>query len=274
MPKIIKRLKDFFFGKKTDEEHGKKSPKEHGRKDFHEHSVSRKHKHEISGKLFRSASDSDLEVVKHHHRRSLHKKHVKDDYLKNSKHWKSRRHENKLPSICESSDRSGKLGSGSDGGKLALARSGKTTYNDITGHKNGDLRRANGHCKKDRKDTSEGSHSQDSSHSRRRHRRRSKEYQSLKKKCAKQHQSFENDLEKLEKLVELIGTKKTKGWLEQKVQIYNQIKTLILFQAVQVDYKTQMQLSGSTPMFRLKCGYTRVREHRTPGTRSHTVLIL
>jgi hypothetical protein len=39
----------------------------------------------------------------------------------------------------------------------------------------------------------------------------------LKKKCAKQHQSFENDLEKLEKLVELIGMKKTKGWLEQKV---------------------------------------------------------
>ena len=214
LPKIIKRLKDFFFGKKTDE-HERKSSKGHDRKDFHERSVSKKHKHEISGKLFRSASDSDLEVVKHHHRRSLHKKHVKDDYLKNSKHWKSRRHENKLPSICESSDRSGKLGSGSDAGKLVLARSGKTTYNDITGHKNGDLRRANGHCRKDGKDTSEGSHSQDSSHSRR-HRRRSKEYQSLKKKCAKQHQSFENDLEKLEKLVELIGMKKTKGWLEQK----------------------------------------------------------
>ncbi|CAB4009005.1 Hypothetical predicted protein, partial [Paramuricea clavata] len=216
LPKIIQRLKDFFFGKKTDEEHGRKSPKEHSRKDFHGHSISRKHKHEISGKLFRSASDSDLEVVKHHHRRSLHKKRIKDDYLKNSKHWKSRHQDNRLPSICESSDRSGKLGSGSDAGKLVLARSGKTMYNDITGRKNGDLRRANGHCKREEKDTSEGSHSLDSSHSKRRHRRRSKEYQSLKKKWAKQHQSFENDLEKMEKLVELIGMKKTQGWLEQK----------------------------------------------------------
>ncbi len=221
----MKRLKDFFFGKKTDDEHEKKSPKEHSRKDFHEHSVSRKNKHEISGKLFRSASDSDLEAVKHHHRRSLHKKRVKDDFLKDSKHWKSRHHENKLPCICESSDRSGKLGSGSDAGKLVLARRGKTTYNDVSGHKNGDLRRPNGHCKREEKDTSEGSHSLDSSHSKRRHRRRSKEYQSLKKKWAKQHQSFENDLEKLEKLVELIGMKKTQGWLEEKVR-YTHYKRL------------------------------------------------
>lgn len=158
-------------------------------------------------------------MVKHHHRRSLHKKSAQDDiFTHRSKHWKSRNHHNKLPSICESSDRSGKLASGSDAGKLVLARSGKTTYNDITGHRNGDLRRANGYCKKEEKDTSEGSHSQESSsHSRRRHRRRSKEYQSLKKKWAKQHQSFENDLEKLEKLVELIGMKKTQGWIEQKV---------------------------------------------------------
>ena len=209
LPKIIKRLKDFFFGKKANDESGKKSPKEHERKDFHQHSDSRKHKHEASGKLFRSASDSDLEVVKQHHRRSLHKKGVKDDHFKNSKHWKSRRHEHKLPSICESSDRSGKLGSGSDAGKLVLARSGKTTYNDITGHKNGEVKRANGHCKREEKDTSEGSRSIDSStHSSRRYRRRSKEYQSLKKKWAKQHQSFEHDLEKLEKLVELVGMKK------------------------------------------------------------------
>ena len=157
-------------------------------------------------------------MVKHHHRRSLHKKGAQDDFITHRKHWKSRHHHNKLPSICESSDRSGKLGSGSDAGKLVLARSGKTTYNDVTGHRNGDLRRPNGHCKKEDRETSEGSHSQESStNSRRRHRRRSKEYQSLKKKWAKQHQSFEHDLEKLEKLVELIGTKNTQGWLEQKV---------------------------------------------------------
>lgn len=221
LPKIIKRLKDFFFGKKTEDEHHheKKSPKDH-RKHFEEHSgKSRKHKHNISGKLFRSASDSDLEVVKHHNRRAMNKKQegVKDDLLKPNKHWKSRRHEHKLSSICESSDRSGKGASGSDVGKLVLARSGRTTYNDITAHKNGDVRRANGHCKKEERDTSEGSHSMESSHSKRRYRRRSKEYQSLKKKWVKQHQSFENDLEKLEKLVELIGIKNTEGWLQQKV---------------------------------------------------------
>ncbi|XP_028414321.1 uncharacterized protein LOC114537483 [Dendronephthya gigantea] len=217
LPKLIKRLKVFFFGKRSDhDEHDNRTAKEHGR-DFHQHSNSKKHKHDVSAKLFRSASDSDLEVVKHRNRRSLHKKGVKDDFLKENKHWKSRHHDHKLTSICESSDRSGKLGSGSDAGKLVLARSGRTTYNDITGHKNGDLRRANGHCKKDERDTSEGSHSHiESSHSRRRHKRRNKEYQSLKKKWAKQHQSFENDLEKLEKLVELIGMKKTQGWLEQK----------------------------------------------------------
>ena len=224
LPKIIKRIKDFFFGKKTEEDeehsHGTKSPKEH-RKHSEEHSISKKHKREISGKLFRSASDSDLEAVKHHHRRALHKNNegAQDDLLKTNKHWKSRRHQSKLQSIGESSDRSGKLGSGSDAGKLVLSRSGRTTYNDFAGHghKNGDVRRPNGHCKKDEKDTSEGSHSMESSHSKRRYRRRSKEYQSLKKKWAKQHQSFENDLEKLEKLVELIGMKNTKDWLEQKV---------------------------------------------------------
>lgn len=143
----------------------------------------------------------------------MHKKQAKDDHFNPKKHWKSRHHE-KLSSIYESSDRSGRLGSGSDAGRLVITRNGRIMHNDITALKNGDIRRTNGHYTKDERNTSDGSHS---SHGHRRHRRRSKEYLSLKKKWVKQHQSFENDLEKLERLVELIGLKKSQRWLEQKV---------------------------------------------------------
>lgn len=177
--------------------------------------------------MFRSASDSDIEVVKHHHRRKhRNRPETQDDLLKNHKHWKTKRFhdDNKLSSICESSDKMGGLErrSGSDG-RLVLAKSGNTTYNDIkfhSGHKHSEQTRGerkSRHRKKEEKDTSDGSHSIRSSRNKGRHRKRNKDYQSLKKKWAKEHQSFENDLEKLEKLVELINMKNPQGWLEQKV---------------------------------------------------------
>lgn len=103
-----------------------------------------------------------------------------------------------------------------------VPKRGKMTFNDTDGYKDTDTRRTNGKIHKKR-DTSDGSHSHESSsHEKRRsshHRRsRSKEYQSLKKKWAKQHESFENDLEKMEKLLEMIGMKKTEGWLELRVR--------------------------------------------------------
>ena len=216
LPKIIQRIKDFFLGKKPE----KKKHQHHHRSQFRESSRhGRNNNRRVSEKLFRSASDSDIEVVKHHHR----KKHgnesrVKDDLCKDGRHWKTKRirNENKLSSICESSEKLGGLdrGSGSDG-RLVLAKSGSTTYND--NYKPERSHKKNGHCIKMEKGTSDESHSQEESKTKQRYRKRSKDYQNIKRKWAKQHRSFENDLEKLEKLVKSINMKKPQSWSEQKV---------------------------------------------------------
>lgn len=198
MPKLIQRIKDFFVGKKAEKgtyQLSKKS-EEYPRPHFRERSRHDKnHRRQHSEKLFRCASDSDIEVVKHHQRRQHRNvSRVQDDLSKNGRHWKTKRigHENKLSSILESSNNIGlERGFGSDG-RLVLTKSRSTTYNDVKfngGHKSKEYHKEkkDGYCKKDATGTSEESNLLALSKTKIKHQKHSKDCQNLKKKWAKQH---------------------------------------------------------------------------------------